>query len=233
MRVLLTRPAEDSARIAREWQALGADCLVWPLTRIVPLAHGVDVPAGTEALLFTSASAVRVFAAMSPVRDLTVLAVGDRTASVARAAGFGSVAAARGDARDLARLARASRYRRFLHPRGREAAGDLAGALEQAGLAVEAPVIYAAEPADPPDPRVAQAFARGAIDVVTVWSPRHGTILRDRLSQATAPLGGTDLLGISENAVAPLRGAGFRRIAVAERPDAGALTAWISAALRK
>ncbi len=236
MRVLLTRPAEDSARIAERLAGSGVECLVWPLTRIVPLAGCIAVPAGTEALLFTSASAVRVFAAGSAARGLPVLAVGDRTAAMAREAGFGQVVSARGDARDLARLARATPHRRFLHPRGREAAGDLAGMLEAAGLSVAAPVIYAAEPAGPPPAEVSAAFAAGALDIVTIWSPRNAAILGDWLAGAAPPLrpplGTTDLLGISENAVAPLRDAGFRRVVVADRPDAGAMVAWISAALR-
>lgn len=237
MKVLLTRPVEDSARIAGVLEAEGAACLIWPLTRIVPVAGSIVVPPGTEALLFTSANAVRVFAAGCGERGLPVLAVGDRTAVTARKAGFGEVVSARGDARDLARLARATRYRRFLHPRGRDAAGDLAGALTAAGLSVEAPVIYAAEAAGPPPADVARAFADGAVDLATIWSPRHAGIQRDWLAAGAPPIGAslatTDLLGISEAAVEPLRGAGFRRLAVADRPDAGAMIAWISAALRR
>lgn len=236
MKVLLTRPADDSARIAAALEAAGAECLVWPLTRIVPVADRIVVPPGTEALLFTSANAVRVFAAGCGDRGLPVFAVGDRTAATAREAGFGEVVSARGDARGLARLARATRFRRFLHPRGRDAAGDLAGALTAAGLSVEAPVIYAAEAAGPPPADVARAFAEGAVDLVTIWSPRHAGILRNWLATGAPPieayLATTDLLGISEAAVEPLCGAGFRRIAVAGRPDAGAMLAWISAALR-
>lgn len=236
MKVLLTRPAEDSARIAAALEAEGAECLVWPLSRIVPVAERIVVPPGTEALLFTSANAVRVFTAGCAERVLPVLAVGDRTAATAREAGFREVVSARGEARDLARLARATRYRRFLHPRGREAAGDLAGALGAAELSVEAPVIYAAEAAGPPPADVARAFAEGAVDLVTIWSPRNGGILRDWLAAGAPPMGAslttTDLLGISKNAVALLRWAGFRRVAVADRPDAGAMITWISAALR-
>ncbi len=150
MKVLLTRPAGENERMASELTRLGARCLEWPLTRIVRLVDQLEVPAGTEALLFTSANAVRAFAAASSVRGLPVFAVGDRTAAVAREAGFAQVTSARGDARDLARLARATRWRRFLHPRGREA-----GELTVEGAAVEAPVVYAAEPAGPPPADVA------------------------------------------------------------------------------
>lgn len=232
MRVLLTRPAADSARTARELEAAGASCLAWPLTRIVPLPGAVEVPPGTEALLFTSANGVRAFADGSTRRDLPVLAVGNRTAAAAREAGFDAVVSAAGGVRDLARLAKASRWRRFLHPRGRETTGDLAGALSAAGLTVAEAVLYAAQPAGPPPPEVERALTEGGVDLVTIWSPRSAAIFRDRLDAASWPLSRTDVLGISENAVAPLRSAGFRSVAVAERPDAGGMRRWIIAALQ-
>ena len=228
MNVLLTRPAEENARIRAMLAPLGVRCLAWPLTRIVPLTERLEVPEGTEAILFTSANAVRAFAAASPVRGLPVLAVGDRTAAVARAEGFAQVASAGGDAADLARLARASGHRRFLHPRGREA-----GALAVEGARVEAPAVYAAEPAGPPPEEVADAFAAGALGLVTVWSPRSGAILADWLAAARPPLGGTALLGISEAAVAPLGRAGFARVLVADRPDAVAMAEGVARALRQ
>ncbi len=230
--VLLTRPPGENAGLGGELARLGATCLEWPLTRIVPLIERLEVPAETEAILFTSANAVRAFAAASPVRDLPVFTVGDRTAAVAREAGFAQVTSARGDARDLARLARATRWRRFLHPRGREAAElDLEGAEE--GVEVRAPIVYAAEPAGPPPAEVAKAFATGALGLVTLWSPRNALILRDWLARARPPLAATRLLGISEAAVAPLRGEGFAEVLVAERPDARSMAERATQALRQ
>ena len=237
MKLLLTRPAADSERMAEALAPLGAECLIWPLTRIVPMADRVEVPEGTEALLFTSPNGVRAFATISPRRDLPVLTVGDGTAAAAREAGFGAtaagtVASARGDARDLVRLVRASRWRRFLHLRGREAAFDLASELAKTGHEVAEAILYAADPAGPPPEDVARALAGGEVDLITIWSPRNGAILRDWLSGEMPSLDATDLLGISENAVAPLHDAGFRRIGVASRPDAAAMLRWISAALQ-
>jgi uroporphyrinogen-III synthase len=228
VKVLLTRPADENARIAAVLEPLGARCLAWPLTRIVRLADRLAVPAGTEALLFTSANAVRAFAAASPVRALPALCVGDRTAECARAAGFADVTSAGGDAADLARLARASGHHRFLHPRGRESRE-----LRLDGARVDAPAIYAAEPAGPPPSEVAEAFAAGALGLVTVWSPRNAGILGDWLDAARPSLGGTALLGISEAAVAPLRAAGFGAVLVAPRPEAGAMAERAAAALRR
>ena len=228
MNVLLTRPAAENARIASMLEPLGARCLAWPLTRVVPLLERLEVPRGTEAILFTSANAVRAFAAASPVRNLPALCVGDRTAACARAEGFGEVQNAGGDAADLALLAGASGYRRFFHPRGREA-----GELAFEGARIDALAVYAAEPAGPPSAEVEDAFAAGAIGLVTVWSPRNAAILRDWLAAARPPLGGTELLGISPATVAPLAQAGFAQVLVAARPDAAAMAERVAAKLRQ
>jgi uroporphyrinogen-III synthase len=228
VKVLLTRPAEENARIADMLEARGARCLAWPLTRIVPLVGRLEVPAGTEAILFSSANAVRAFAAVCPVRDLPALCVGDRTADCARGAGFALVESAGGDAADLARLARASGHRRFFHPRGREVAR-----LPLEDVTVEAVPVYAAEPAGPPPAEVAEAFAEGAIGIVTVWSPRNGAILGDWLAEARPALGGTRLVGISAASVAPLGRAGFAGVLVAARPDARAMVERMGELLRQ
>ncbi len=98
---------------------------------------------------------------------------------------------------------------------------------------VEAPAVYAAEPAGPPPAEVADAFVAGALRLVTVWSPRNAAILGDWLAAARPPLGRTALLGISPAAVAPLRTAGFAEVLVGARPDAGAMADRVVALLRQ
>ena len=233
MRVLITRPLEDSRRVADALEADGIACLIWPLTRIVPTMTALRVPQGVGGLLFTSANGVRAFATLSGRRDLPALCVGARTAEAARGAGFGSVLSAEGDAQALAGLAGRSGIRAFLHPRGRDAAGDLKGRLAGTGQRVTEAVVYEARETGPPAAPVAAALARGAVDLVTAWSRRNAEILARRLPEAGAALGGTDALAISPAAAGPLAGAGFRRVAVAERPDGAAMLAAIRAAARR
>ena len=232
MRVLLTRPLEDSRAVAEALEPDGIDCLVWPLTRIVPTMAALTVPPGTGGLLFTSANAVRAFAALHPRRDLPALCVGNRTAAAARRAGFANVVSAEGDAGALAARARQSGIRRFLHPRGRDTTGDLAGWLAETGRHVAEVIVYAAQETGPPPAPVADALQRGAVDLVTAWSRRAAAILARRLADSGAALGSTDLLAISPAAAGPLEAAGFRRIIVAESPDGAAMLAAIRAAAR-
>jgi uroporphyrinogen-III synthase len=240
VRVLLTRPLDDSRAVVEALRPDGIACLIWPLTRIVPTADLVEIPDATGGLLFTSANGVRAFAALSARRDLAALCVGEATAEAARRAGFADVrsAAAKsagksgGDARALAELARGSGIGVFLHPRGRHAAGDLAGWLRASGQRVREAVLYEAAEGGPPPPAVAEALAAGGLDLVTAWSPRGAGILAARLAGLEARLDRTDLLAISAAAAEPLGHAGFRRHLVAEAPSGAAMLSAIRAAAR-
>lgn len=175
MRILVTRPREDSDRLARALEAKGHDVVVEPLFTIEPEPGAPLDLDGVQALLMTSANGVRAFAARSARRDLRVFAVGDATAEAARAAGFEAVESAGGDVVDLARLVHA-RVRpedgALLHAAGSVVAGDLAGALEAAGFEIRRAVLYRAEPVAALSDATAAALRDGRLDVALFFSPR-------------------------------------------------------------
>ncbi len=233
MRVLLTRPLEDSRALAEMLEAGGEDGaidpLLWPLTRIAPTVMALKLPPATGGLLFTSANGVRALAALTGRRDLPALCVGKATAEAARKAGFRDCFTASGDARALAEMARRSGIRDFFHPRGRDAAGDLKGWLAETGQRVTEAVLYQAQETGPPPAPVASALARGIVGLVTIWSRRASAILARHLATSGARLGNTGLLAISRGAAEPLEASGFHRIVLAETPDAAAMLAAIRA----
>ncbi len=233
MQVLLTRPLEDSRALAEmleaEGETGGIDPVIWPLTRIVPTMSALKLPFATGGLLFTSANAVRALAALTGRRDLPALCVGKTTAEAARKAGFRDCFSADGGARALADLARRSGIGEFFHPRGRDAAGDLKGWLAETGQRVTEAVLYQAEETGAPPAPVAAALARGNVDLVTIWSRRASAILARRLTSTDARLDNTALLAISAAAAEPLEESGFRRIVLAEAPNAVAMLAAIRA----
>ena len=51
MTVLLTRPAEDSARIAAKLAGQGICSMTWPLMEIWPVGDALDIPDAAEAVL--------------------------------------------------------------------------------------------------------------------------------------------------------------------------------------
>ncbi|MEL6234802.1 MAG: uroporphyrinogen-III synthase, partial [Pseudomonadota bacterium] len=149
--LLLTRPIDQAQEFAASVAAAlpgRYEPVYWPLIRIErePAELALD---DVQGLLFTSANGVRAFAQASPRRDIPALCVGDGTATAARAAGL-IASSARGDAGALAQLAVASHLPgagAYLHLRGRDTTGDIAGALAVEGIEVREAVLYAARPA--------------------------------------------------------------------------------------
>ena len=175
MRILVTRPREDSQHLAQQLEAKGHQVLIEPLFTIEAEPDAALDLEGVQALLMTSANGVRAFAARSERRDLHVFAVGDATAEAARAQGFADVESAGGDVDDLARLVR-ERARpdagALLHAAGSAVAGDLAGALQETGFEVRRAVLYRAEPVLALSSAALTALREGGIDVAVFFSPR-------------------------------------------------------------
>ena len=94
LQALVTRPREESQTLAAALAARGIEAVVEPLMQVhfhatEPLDFG-DV----QAILCTSANGVRALARASSERGVPLLAVGDATASRARAEGFTAVESA-------------------------------------------------------------------------------------------------------------------------------------------
>jgi uroporphyrinogen-III synthase len=202
MRILVTRPREDSERLAQRLEAKGHEVLIEPLFTIEP---SLDAPLDldrVQALLMTSANGVRAFALRSQRRDLRVFAVGEATAEAARAVGFEAVESAAGDVADLARLVR-DRARpeggALLHAAGSVVAGDLAGALEAAGFEVRRAVLYRAEPVPALSDAAMAALRDGRVDVVMFFSPRTARtfVSLARAAGVEAAAGHMAVLGLS------------------------------------
>lgn len=233
MTVLLTRPEAESREIAGMLAAEGIRSLVWPLTRIETVPGPLALPRGSDGLLLTSANGARAFAALCPERRLPVLAVGRRTAEIARECGFETVESADGDAAALARLAARSGLGRLFHPRGAETASDLGRALAPHGVRVAQRVVYRAVPTGPPPPAVADALAAGEISTLTFWSPRNARLFRDLWrTEARPPPARSVAVAISAAAARPLEELGLAELRIARRPDREAMLAEVRRAER-
>ncbi len=230
MRLLVTRPAEDAAPFARTLEAAGHVVLCEPMLDIRPLPAGpLDLDA-VAAVLLTSANGARALAAATDRRDLPVYAVGDRTAALARAAGFADVTSAAGDAAALARLIRAHRRPAdgpLVHAAGLDRAGDLAGALTAAGFEVRVLPLYDAVPARAFSAPTRTALQDGALDGVLLMSPRTARQFARLLDQAglASAAARLDAYCLSGEVASALDGTGFRAIHVAARPTSDSLVA--------
>ncbi|MDH3262470.1 MAG: uroporphyrinogen-III synthase [Paracoccaceae bacterium] len=184
--------------------------------RAVPGAPGLEGFAGA---IFTSENGVRALGAEGQGRR--AWCVGERTAAAAREAGFDAVAA-EGDAGALVEAVIASGERGpFLHARGREARGEVAGRLRAAGIGCEEAVVY--EQLAAPLASRAQALLAGDAPVlVPLFSPNSAARLAGAIAEAgvRAPL----LVAAMSTAVGEAwSGPAPKRLAVARRPDAPAM----------
>ena len=149
MRLLVTRPEPENARTAEALRALGHDVVLAPLLRIEAIA-GVEFGSGPwDAVLLTSGNAVRALATHARHGELAALplyAVGERSATAARDAGFARAEAAGGDVAALAAhvAAKLPQGSRLLYLAGEDRTGDLAGVLTDAGFVVDVVVTYRA-----------------------------------------------------------------------------------------
>lgn len=199
------RPEPGNARTAVAIVAMGRRALRVPLFAVRPIAWTPPDRGDFDALLLTSANAVRHGGAgLAHLRGLPVLAVGAATAAAARAAGF--VVAATGDAGVDALLADRAPAR-LLHLAGRE---------RMPRDDVTAIAVYAADPL----PIAAAALVALEGSVALLHSARAARALaalpldRDRIRIAA----------LSE-AVAAAAGLGWDRCVAAASPDDGTLLA--------
>ena len=110
------RPEPGNAATAARIEALGLRAIRLPLFAVRALDWIRPDPATHDALVLTSANAIRFGGAgLAVIRHLPVLAVGPKTAEIARAAGFDVMAVGDGDAAALIALAEARGIDRALH----------------------------------------------------------------------------------------------------------------------
>lgn len=208
--LLVLRPEPGASSTARRAEAIGLHPVVAPLFTIRPLAWTPPDPSAFDAVMFTSANALRHGGSQIALyRHLPAYAVGEATAAAARDAGFGGVIAGNGDAQAL--VGRIS-HRRVLH---------LCGEQHRV-TALQAVPVYTSEAVDVL-PRPAQEAVRAGA-VVLLHSPRAAAAFGELLDRTRVPRGGIDIVAISD-AAAHAAGPGWRTLAAAPEPTDAAMLA--------
>jgi len=226
MRLLLTRPRDESDALAALLATRGHRALVEPLLDVVYRPDAALDAEGMQAVLLTSANGARAVAGRAELLALPAFAVGAATADAARAAGFARVESADGDVEALAALVKGKLRPAdgaLLHVRGSEVAGDLAALL--AGFEVRPAVLYEAKPAEALSPAAQAALRAGEVDGVLLFSPRTAASLV-RLAEAAqlqASFAQMTAFCLSEAVAAAAKPLPWRRLAVAARPEQNAL----------
>ena len=223
MRLLVTRPEPGGERSAAMLRARGHEVLLAPLLRIEAVADADLGAPPWAAILLSSANAARAIAAhpqIGALIALPVLAVGQRSAEAARAAGFIDVQSADGDAQNLAQVAAtrfAGSHTPLLYLAGEERARDLAGELGE--LSVRTVVVYRAVKITSLPAAVRAALIADQLDGVLHFSQRS----------AEAYIACARVVGLLDKALAPIHYclsprvasplAGAANIRIASRPE--------------
>ena len=207
--VAVLRPEPGNAATAARIEALGLDAIRLPLFAVAPVAWDCPDPAAHDAVLLTSANAVRHGGAgLERLHALPVFAVGAATARAARDAGFDVALTGNADAAALLAAAKASGVTRGLHLGGRERTVMVGGPVSAAIT------VYASDAV----PEVDLAPLQGSVALL------HSARAARRLAALAVDRGDIRLAVLSE-ALVVAAGSGWDRIAVAGAPDDQALLA--------
>jgi uroporphyrinogen-III synthase len=216
-RLVVLRPEPGNAATAARAAAAGFAVLRLPLYAIAPLAWDAPDPRDHDALVLTSANAVRhAGAGLARFTALPVIAVGEQTAAAAQDAGLAVAAVGSSDAAALATMLAERGVSRALHLGGRDHAA-VAGVSRTAA-------VYASEPVEIAPADLAEIAGHTAL----LHSPRAAHRLGELLDAADVPRTDVTLAAFSP-AIAAAAGAGWRAIAIAAAPNDAALFAAIVA----
>ncbi len=226
--LLVTRPAEDAAATAEKLQQRGYRPILTPLLTIVPLPETPLSDLATyRALIVTSANGVRVLADRTARRGDLLIAVGEPTASCARALGFTQVESADGDAVVLVNYVRDRLdpdKGKLLHLRGETVTVDPVPMLQDAGFSVESCTLYRAETIDQLSAAAVAALTVGTVGGVLLYSPRSAAAFEAALIRSLNADAAQALTAYCLSpAVAKALALAYRSVAVAPHPLGEAL----------
>lgn len=190
MRLAVTRPVEDAQKLTQGLLAQGHEVLAAPLLEIENLPAPPLPPRGWQALLITSANALKALENHPQPASLLHCAcccVGPASAQVARAMGFADIRVAGGGLLELEALVKrelAPESGPLLYLSGEQISGDLAGDLAVHGFETHRAVLYRAVPASRLPAELVQRLAQGGLDGVLLYSPRSARIWQDLIAAA-------------------------------------------------
>jgi len=210
-RLVILRPEPGASASLKRARSLGLDATAMPLFGVHSLDWTPPNPDEFDAVLATSANALRYSGAgLDEFRALPLYAVGAATAKAARDAGFTKVFGGRGNVDEL--LSSIPPEVRLFHPCGRDRRE-----LSSTPKTITSVPVYAAETLPMPE-----GLAAIADTVVAVHSPRAGKRLAELADAAGIDRSAVRIAVISE-AAAAAAGTGWAEVASATEPNDAAL----------
>lgn len=214
-RLIVLRPEPGASSTMAKAKALGIAATACPLFRIEPMGWTPPPADDFDAVLVTSAQAVRIGGGdLARYRGLPAYAVGKATAQALAAAGFEKVTAGNADGAAIAARIAAAGHRAVLHLAGADVAPFEAGSLR-----IRRETLYAA--VDVADREALTAVLEPGA-VLMVHSPRAGRRLDVLVDEAIR--GAMHIVAISPAALA-ICGGGWASARAADSPNDAAMLA--------
>ncbi|MEY9106061.1 uroporphyrinogen-III synthase [Bradyrhizobium yuanmingense] len=244
MSILVTRPHPDNAATTDNLRTRGHAVLLAPALKLEPVAFQGESEVSYDAVLVTSANAIRAIAPQLPDLGLLVLplfAVGEHTAAAAREAGFAEVIVAGGDAASLRDKVMQSacdkvlkKNSTLLYLAGADLSRDLGGELGAEGFRVVTQTTYRMAPVKHLPREVCEGFAAHGIEAVLHYSRRSARAFLDAARDEGVEISALAIphCCLSETVAGVLRDAGASQVLVAATPDETALFDTLERALR-
>ena len=228
--MLVTRPEPEAADSAARLEALGIEAVTLPLLDRATLHTSLPDAKGFAALALTSVNALRALEERGVIdryKGLKVFAVGDRTAQGAREYGFGDVSSAGGTMHNLVEaIVSAGLAGPVFYPTARHQSGDLAQELAPFGIMVVVAKVYEMRALTVLPAEVIADLELGRFTAALFYSARSAETfasLTHSLSRSARER--LSVLCLSEQVAAPLIGAHFVRMGLADHPSEEAMMA--------
>ena len=205
--IAVLRPEPGNRVTAAAIEAQGRVAIRLPLFEATPLAWDTPDPAEFDALIVTSANALRHGGAgLARLIDLPLYAVGEATAEAAKRMGFAVAGIGKAGSAELLAIAEAAGVRHALHLAGRERT------VEPGGIIAHIVAVYASD-------AVAEIDTAGlAGSVALVQSTRAGA----RLAELIGDRASIAIVAIGDRAAEAV-GTGWERVVVPSSVDSQAL----------
>ena len=226
-RVLVTRPQPDAALTTAKLEAAGYQPVCLPVSETV--ATGASLPQGSfDAVAVTSANALRHINPdlLAPYRHLQLYAVGEKTASVARDAGFDAIYAGDGWGLHLGRHVAAEMVSgsHVLYLTGKIRRSDFEAQLSAAGINLTVAETYDTRPVAYSDAELSRIVDEGSTEVILLYSAvaARQFVALDKQAQGAFIQGAKFIFCLSPRIAAELP-ACSAQICISDTPDEDAL----------
>ena len=227
-RVLVTRPQPDAALTAAKLETAGylPSCL--PVSETV--ATGASLPLGSfDAVAVTSANALRHINSdlLAPYRHLQLYAVGEKTASVARDAGFETIYAGDGWGLHLGRHVAAGMPTgsHVLYLTGKIRRPDFEAQLSAAGINLTVAETYDTHPVTYSDAELNRIADTGRAEVILLYSAvaARQFVALDKQAKGAFIQNAKYIFCLSQRIAAELPDNWNAQVRISETPDEDAL----------